>query len=78
MPEITHVTKFCRVVPNTSRYSVRNLLHIILLAAIIFQWLLHFWKISAILATPVANLAHFNHIIYYGFLILVILLTFKG
>jgi len=78
MPGITHVTKFCRVMPNTSGYSVWNLLHIILLASIISKWLRHFWKICATLATPVANLAHFNHITYYGFLVLVILLTFKG
>jgi len=75
MQGITHVAKFCRVLNNTSGYSGGNLLYIILLAFIISRWLLPFWKICATLATPVANLVHFNHITYYRFLILVILLT---
>ena len=61
MPGITHVTKFCRVVHNTSGYSVWNLLHILLISRI-SRWLLHFWKICATLVIPTANLVHLNHI----------------
>lgn len=62
IPGITHATKFCRVVPNTSGYSVWNLLHIILLVSRISRWLPNFWKICATLAIPMANLVHLNHI----------------
>jgi hypothetical protein len=39
------VIKFCKVVSNICQCSVRNLLHVTLLACRIFTWLQNFWKI---------------------------------
>jgi hypothetical protein len=43
--QVAMATKFWMVRPNICGFSVRNLLHVTLLAPVIFIWLLEFWKI---------------------------------
>lgn len=50
------VTKFWTVARNIRGSSVGNLLHITVLAAGIFLWLVDFWKIYPLLVIPTQRL----------------------
>ena len=45
--QVTITLEVCMVVPNVCRYSVWNLLHIIVLPSKSWRWLLDFWKICS-------------------------------
>ena len=44
---VVRANKFCMLSPNICRFSLRNLVLVTLIAAGIFRWFLHFWKICA-------------------------------
>jgi hypothetical protein len=45
--QVAVANKFCTLAPDVGGFSVRNLLHVSLLALRILRWLLEFWKIYA-------------------------------
>ena len=55
--QVSRTTKYCVVAPNICGCSLRNLLHVSLLAPIIFRWILDFLKICA----PLVLLMCFVH-----------------
>jgi hypothetical protein len=46
----SRATKFCPVAPSVCGSPVWNLLRVTLLAQTVLRWLLHFWKISGLMA----------------------------
>lgn len=47
--QVTVATEFCTVVSDICGSLVRNLLHVTLLAPIIYRWVLEFWRIFTLL-----------------------------